>query len=109
MSDSTRNTAVRRFWGYVADLHVGDDCEVLASRELIHVSRVIDADGGEVFEGAPDFEAFLFWIDLAPGTSWAHPCRYVLVSKEGTIVSGMREWPPVEVVYDKLEKIERPR
>lgn len=99
--------AVERFWDREREIRGWQN--VFVSRKPVPALRVVDTDGGEVFEGAPpETEGFLFWIDEEPSANWAHPCRYVLSLKSGSVVVARREWPPGAEIYDKLVKIERP-
>lgn len=108
MTDSQREQAIRRFWKLVGP-ELAAHHQAFVSKKLVPLSHVSDFDGRLVFEGSPIEEAFLFWIDEEPDANWAHLCRYVVVFDDGSgFVSIVGEWPPVEVIYDKLEKIERP-
>lgn len=43
---------------------------------------------------APGSAAALFFVDLAPGANWAHPCRYVFVDEDGDTYETDHDWPP---------------
>lgn len=106
MSNPDRDVMIRRFW--VREWQMPEHHEVRVSTKPIQASRIVDVDGGQVFEGAPDdIEGFLFFVDEEPAANWAHDCRYVFMFLSGGLAIAHREWPPTEGVYDKLEKVDR--
>lgn len=105
---TARENATARFWKYASE-GLTPEHQVRASRVPLLAGCVVDVMGAPVFEIAlNDFKAFLFWVDEEPMANWAHRCRYVLVSENGTVVSVSREWPPADVFHNELDEIKKP-
>jgi hypothetical protein len=65
---------------------------VYLDEEIVPAGTVLRIDGQEVKVPWPAAVAF---VDLRPAANWAHPCRYLLIDREGTQIESIEaRWPP---------------
>lgn len=89
--------AVRREVLALYDEAIAAGAHVYAFPGPVHARDVKNAFGESVMGAGANGTGDLFFVDLAPGTTWGHPCEYAFRGRDGGIVRQRSIWPPVEL------------
>ena len=88
----------KRFWTRLGGV-IPAGAEVFAARGWLGADQILDVHEAAIPQlTAPLGRCALFFLDLEPDSNWAHPCRYILLAEDGTVVEAEHEWPPQETI-----------
>ena len=78
----------------IPEILEGDPYWCLKLDSILPPGTVIEEDSGSTLRITLEEELFFFYLDLAPGTYYGHPVKYILVDGDGNHEEYDSEWWP---------------
>jgi len=78
----------------IPEIQAGDPFWCLKLDSPLPPGTVIEEDSGSTLRLTLNEETFFFYLDLAPGSYYEHPVKYILVDKEGNHEEYDAKWWP---------------
>jgi hypothetical protein len=86
-------------WQPIADSALGTLTKDELSRCAVYLKPCLLEKGSSITVSRQTIQitapSVMVFVDLAPGVNWGHPCRYLLISPDGSILQNVEgQFPP---------------
>jgi hypothetical protein len=105
--DDAIDVVVKDVLPTIAEIQAGGPYWCLKLDDPLPSGTIIEEDSGSTLKITLSEELFFFYVDLAPGSFYAHPVKYILVDKHGDHeIYDAQWWPRIDgVIPQELVKV----